>query len=98
MVIKLARTALGLSQQEFADKMGVSKTTLARIETMEAKVSFDFYMQVTKLINELGVSFDLEENDDIVLKVTPEAQQAVINLFADENNRRTDRKKKDIPK
>ena len=98
MVIKLARTALGLSQQEFADRMGVSKTTLARIETMEAKVSFDFYMQVTKLIYELGVSFDLEENDDIVLKVSPEAQQAVINLFADENNRRIDKKKKDIPK
>ena len=78
--------------------MGVSKTTLARIETMEAKVSFDFYMQVTKLIYELGVSFDLEENDDIVLKVSPEAQQAVINLFADENNRRIDKKKKNIPK
>ena len=98
MVIKLARTALGLSQQEFASKMSVSKTTLARIETMEAKVSFDFYMQVTKIINELGVTFDLESSDEIVLRVSAKTQQAVIDIFADENNRRTDRKKKEIPK
>lgn len=98
MVIKLARTALGLSQQEFVSKMSVSKTTLARIETMEAKVSFDFYMQVTKIINELGVTFDLESSDEIVLRVSAKTQQAVIDIFADENNRRTDRKKKEIPK
>lgn len=98
MVVKLARTALGLSQQEFSSKMSVSKTTLARIETMEAKVSFDFYMQVTKIINELGVTFDLESSDEIVLRVSAKTQQAVIDIFSDESNRRTDRKKKESPK
>jgi transcriptional regulator with XRE-family HTH domain len=92
IAIKLARTALGLNQQMFADKLGVSKTTLARIETMEAKASFEFYMNVTKLINSVGVTFEVDA-DDILLRITPAAQQLAIETLADENNRRSDRKK-----
>jgi hypothetical protein len=55
-------------------------------------------MQVTKIINELGVTFDLESSDEIVLRVSAKTQQAVIDIFSDENNRRTDRKKKESPK
>ena len=34
VAIRTARTALGWSQQEFADRMGVAKSTIARIETL----------------------------------------------------------------
>ena len=90
IAIKLARTALGLNQQMFAEKLGVSKTTLARIETLDAKVSFEFYMSVTKLMTSEGVIFEVED-DDIILRVTPAAQQIAIEALDDGNIRRSDR-------
>lgn len=93
IAIKTARTALGLSQLDFAQMLGVAKTTLARVETLEAQVKLDFYMKAVRLISSLGVDMDAISSEDIVITVKPEAQQKVVEALADDANRRTDRKK-----
>jgi transcriptional regulator with XRE-family HTH domain len=93
IAIKTARTALGLSQLEFAEMMGVAKTTLARVETLEAQVKLDFYMKAVKLINSLGIEVDAISEDNIIIRIKPKAQQAVVASLADEANRRSDKKK-----
>ena len=35
VVLRAARAAIGWNQQQFADKMGVAKSTVARIETLD---------------------------------------------------------------
>ena len=40
----------------------------------------------------VGVTFEVDA-DDILLRITPAAQQLAIETLADENNRRSDRKK-----
>jgi len=90
LAIKLARTALGMNQQEFADKLGISKTTLARIELMEAQISLNFYVLVCRFFNESGITFEME-GDDINMKITPFAQQKAVEALSD-GNRRADRK------
>ncbi|HQT03356.1 MAG TPA: helix-turn-helix transcriptional regulator [Thiotrichales bacterium] len=93
IAIKTARTALGLSQLEFAEMMGVAKTTLARVETLEAQVKLDFYMKAVKLINSLGIEVDAISEDNIIIKIKPKAQKAVVESLANEANRRSDKKK-----
>lgn len=90
LAIKLARTTLGMNQQEFADKLGISKTTLARIELMEAQISLNFYVLVCRFFDESGITFEME-GDDINMKITPLAQQKAIDALSD-GNRRADRK------
>ena len=42
VAIRAARAAIGWNQQEFADRMGVAKSTVARIETLEIAAKGDF--------------------------------------------------------
>jgi len=96
IAIKAARTALGLSQLEFSEKLNVSKTTLARIETLESDISLNFYISANKVLNELGIYLDVMTNDDVVITIKPEAQQMVVDVLADESNRRADKKKSEV--
>jgi transcriptional regulator with XRE-family HTH domain len=94
VAIRMARVALGLSQQELADHMEISKTTLARFETMEGGLSAELLTKLTRFFYLAGVSLDVISNEaDVVVRVT----QAGLNLFAqglqDEERRRSDRRK-----
>ncbi len=50
----MARAALGISQLELAELLGVSKITLARLETLEAPLKADVYMKAIKVFRERG--------------------------------------------
>lgn len=94
VAIRMARVALGLSQQELAEHMGIAKTTLARFETMEGGLSAELLTKMTRFFHLAGVNLDLiSSEEDVVVRVT----QAGLNLFAqgllDEERRRSDRRK-----
>mgnify|MGYP006271286689 CR=1 FL=1 len=93
IAIKTARTALGINQLKFAEMMGVAKTTLARVETLEAQVKLDFYIRAVKLIESLGVELDAVRGEDIVITIKPTAQHKFVETMADDENRRSDKKK-----
>ena len=94
VAIRMARIALGLSQQELADHMEIAKTTLARFETLEGGLSAELLTKLNRFFYLAGVSMDvISSGDDVVVKVT----RAGLNLFAqglqDEDRRRSDRRK-----
>lgn len=67
--IRSARVAIGWSQQEFADLMGVAKSTVARIETIEVSTKAEFFTKALRLFREYGLELDLLELDRISIDI-----------------------------
>ena len=92
VVLRSARTALGWTQQEFADKMGVAKSTVARIETMEVSAKADFLIQALKLFKASGVEIEMLASDKVTMTVLNTALHEAQSRLANEHFRRSDRK------
>ena len=60
--IKVSRELCNLTQQQLADKVGVSKRTIAAYETTDAKARSS---TMRKLAVALNVSYDYLANDDV---------------------------------
>ena len=92
VAIRTARAAAGWNQQEFADIMGVAKSTVARIETLEMAAKGDFIVKAMRFFKEAGIDVDLASLNDLPIKVTDMAVHAAINSLDDHSKRRADRK------
>lgn len=92
VALRTARAALGWNQQEFADKMQVAKSTIARIETVETAPKADFLTRAMRLFRESGVTVDLIYDSDITVAIKPEAIGVATGRLEDELLRRSDRK------
>lgn len=92
IAIRTARAAIGWNQQEFADKMGVAKSTVARIETLEMGAKADFLIRAIQLFRQAGVEIDLAGSATIQLDVGQAAILGAIAALEDESKRRSDRK------
>ena len=57
--LKMARAALGFSQEEMAKLIGISKVTLARIETLESSPSLGTFLKAIKILESLGIELTL---------------------------------------
>jgi DNA-binding XRE family transcriptional regulator len=93
VAIRGARSVAGCNQQEFADFIGVAKTTIARIETLEMKSSAEFLLEVLQFFKAIGIEVDIQSMDGIVIRVSNQAINTAISSMTDVNNRRSDRKK-----
>lgn len=91
VVIKLARTALGWSQQELATKLGVGKATLARYETAESEMGSNLYLAAVALFANYGVEIKLVEQGAAQLVIQEAAFRSTANKLI--TQRRADRKK-----
>ena len=92
VVLRTARAAAGINQQELADLLDVEKSTIARIETLEIQPKADIYMKALKYFKGIGVDVDSIYTDDIFIKITQESLLNSKSLLADESKRRSDRK------
>ena len=92
VAIRTARAAAGLNQQEFADLMGVAKTTVARIETLEMKATAEFLLQAVYLFKTIGIEVDMHDYYGLVIKVSNQAINTAVSTLEDVNNRRSDRR------
>jgi transcriptional regulator with XRE-family HTH domain len=92
IALRAARTALGWSQQEFADKMGVAKSTIARIETVEMVAKADFLTRALRLYREMGVIVDLMQEDKVAFTVEIQGLMEAQNRLQNEAMRRSDRR------
>ena len=52
LAMRMGRAALGMSQQEFADALGVAKSTVARNETLEMAMRADTLTAMMRLFRE----------------------------------------------
>lgn len=92
VALRSARIALGWNQQEFADKMQVAKSTIARIETLEMTPKADFLTLALRTFRDAGVVIDLLYSDKIVFTVESTALQEAQSRLNSEQMRRIDRK------
>lgn len=95
VAIRTARAAAGWNQQEFADLMGIAKTTVARIETLEMKATAEFLLQAVYLFKTIGIEIDMHDYYGLIVKVSNQTINTAVSSLEDVNNRRPDRKAKE---
>lgn len=93
VALRMARAAVGWSQVEVAERLGIAKTTLARLETLDGGLRADQLAQMIRLYKSVGVEMDIFYEDQVTLKVDREALLEAKARLEDDNLRRTDRKK-----
>ena len=91
VALRAARSAMGWSQIEFADIMGMSKSTVARLETMEADISLGMLQKILSEYSKLGITIDILNSESLSVTVKPVTVKAFQMRMADEANRRADR-------
>lgn len=92
VALRTARAAAGWNQQEFADRMGVAKSTIARIETLEMAAKGDFLLKAMRLFREAGIEVDLYAPTNLPIHISDIAIAMAVASLADETKRRSDRR------
>lgn len=79
--IKFLRLSKGMSQQELADKVGIDRSTISRIENNEIETTIDNAIQFSQILNvplpDL-VGRDLEKNIPLELPTTDEEYKRIL--------------------
>jgi transcriptional regulator with XRE-family HTH domain len=96
VALRCARAAVGMSQEEMANLLGVPKTTIARVETMEGSLRADQFTKIMRLFNDLGFSLDFMYSDEVTLRITVKGLETAGARLSDENRRRSDRKQRSV--
>lgn len=91
VALRAARTAIGWNQQEFADKVGVAKSSIARFETLEIEPKGSFLVNAMRVFKEAGVTLAIFEDENVNLAIHPAALNEAGRRLADEVMRRSDR-------
>ena len=92
VAIRTARTALGWSQQELAERLRVAKSTVARIETLEMAARGDFVIKAIQLFRQAGVEIDLSDVKGLPIRISGPAILDAVRALGDESKRRSDRR------
>jgi len=92
VALRTARAAIGWNQQEFADVMGVAKSTIARIETLEVSPRADVLLQAMEVFRHAGVEVDFFNAEKLAVVVNPDALNNAELRLMNEALRRSDRK------
>lgn len=96
VAMRAVRGALGLSQSDLAELIGVSKPTVARIETLEVPMRFDAYANMMKNLKKIGVNVDTVLSDNVQVEFEPQALTALLTKLSDQGKRRKDRVQKGV--
>ena len=94
VALRMSRAALGISQLELSEILGVSKITLARVETLESPLRADVYMKAINVLRELGVAVDVMTPNALMINVHQPALEKALARLRDDSKRRIDRKNK----
>ena len=92
VALRAARAAAGWNQMEFAERMGVAKSTIARLETLEMSAKGDFLLKAFRLFREAGIEVDLYANGVLPIRISDLAIAAAVDALTDDSKRRSDRR------
>lgn len=84
LILRTARAALGINQQELAELVGVTKVTIARIETLETPMKADTFLRALELFRSHGIKIYFHSGDNMQIEVTPEALDFATKRLANE--------------
>lgn len=93
VALRMARAAVGWSQEELATQLGIPKTTIARMETQDGGLSAEQLARVLKLYRTQGVELDFMYEDEVKCTVSPQALAVAQGRLDDDTLRRNDRKR-----
>lgn len=93
IALRMARAAVGWSQVELADRIGIAKTTLARFETLEGGLRADQLTQLLRLYKSVGLELDFLEPDRVSVQISEAGLKLALERFLDSELRRKDRRK-----
>jgi transcriptional regulator with XRE-family HTH domain len=91
VALRTARAAIGWNQDEFAALMGVAKSTIARIETLEMGAKADFLNKAMRLFREAGVTLDLYDENILPVTIGRKALLEAVAKLQNDDSRRSDR-------
>ncbi|WP_432414812.1 helix-turn-helix domain-containing protein [Chromohalobacter israelensis] len=84
LAMRMGRAALGMSQQEFADALGVAKSTVARNETLEMAMRAETLTAMMRVFRDHGIDVDLlGATDSLTITVTAKGLEALENRRMD---------------
>jgi transcriptional regulator with XRE-family HTH domain len=95
VAIRTARAAAGINQQDFSEMMGVAKSTVARIETLEAKATAEFLLDCVYFFKSIGIELDMHDYDNLIIRVSNQAINTATGSLEDVTKRRSDRRVKE---
>lgn len=93
VALRTARAAVGLSQEELATDLGMAKTTIARMETLEGGLRAEQLAAIVRLYKTHGVELEFMLSNEVVVRVDADGLAAAQRRLLDQNLRRADRKK-----
>ena len=91
VAIRSVRIAIGWTQQEFADLLGVAKSTVARIETLEMNPKAEVVVRAMRLFRDAGVDVDLYQ-PGVRINISDSTLEAAVHKLQDLTRRRSDKK------
>lgn len=91
VALRAARAAIGWNQEEFSRKLGVAKSTVARIETLEMVPRGDYVVRAMQLFREAGIEIDLYAEDSVPMTIGQKAIYEAVDRLDDPLRRRVDR-------
>lgn len=81
LTLRVARAALGWSQEEVANKLGIAKSTLARIETMDTAASAQVLTALLRLYHDSGITMDFLYDEKITVVISEKVIQSAAGRF-----------------
>jgi transcriptional regulator with XRE-family HTH domain len=93
VALRTARAAVGWSQEELAIHLGMAKTTIARMETLEGGLRADQLSAIVRLYKSVGVELEFMFSDEVIVRVDANGLVEAQRRLLDQNLRRADRKK-----
>jgi transcriptional regulator with XRE-family HTH domain len=93
IALRVARAAMGWSQDEFAQAVGMAKTTLARAETAEGNLSTVQLSQILTIYAANGIDVQFMLGNDLTMKISESGMLMAQARLLDASNRRSDRAK-----
>jgi transcriptional regulator with XRE-family HTH domain len=93
VALRTARAAVGWSQEELAGHLGMAKTTIARMETVEGGLRADQLAAIVRLYKSVGVEIEFMYEDEVVVRIDAKGLVEAQRRLLDQNLRRADKKK-----
>lgn len=94
LIIRAVRSAIGYNQEQFADFIGCSKPTIARLETLETQMSDRLYKRMRMALKMHGITIDALAEDGVSVLFDEGAISLLQEQLQDEARRRSDRQKR----
>lgn len=90
VAIRAARAAAGWNQEHFCKLVGMSKPTVARIETLVMSPKAASVMRMVNAFREAGITMNLYDRGPLIITISEEAMAKAIAELNDISKKRSD--------